>query len=154
MKLTFATIVRRNLVVLGTIGALLLGAATIHAASLWTAASAPLANPPVSMQSLQDALTREQARSAALQSQLDKLGASSADLQVALQAAKDRITTDAQTADQLRASLAAAADKLKALEASIAKARSAPATTTTTSTSSGSTTTTSSGGEHEGGHDD
>jgi len=151
MKLSLGTLVRRNLVVLGTVGSILLGAATIHAASLWTAASAPLTEAPTSLQALRDALAHEQARSAALQDQLDKLGSGSTDLQSALQAAQARIATDAQTADQLRQSLAAASDKLKTLEASIAKAKAASTTTTTTTTTS---TSSGGGGETEGGHGD
>jgi peptidoglycan hydrolase CwlO-like protein len=120
--------VRRPLVVLGVVLSLFVGAATIRAAAVWTAASSPLGAKPPSIESLQAALANEQARSAALQAQLDQLAAGSADLTGAINAARERITNDAAQADGLRTSLKAAKAKLASLEASIRRARVAPGT--------------------------
>lgn len=116
---------RRPLVVLGVLLSLLTGAATIQAAAAWTAASSPLAAKPPSVESLQNALATEQARSAALQDQLDELSAGSADLTTALEVARDRIASDTAHATELQASLEAARAKLAALEKSISQARTA-----------------------------
>jgi uncharacterized phage infection (PIP) family protein YhgE len=116
---------RRPFVVVGVVLALVAGAASIRAAAAWTAAAAPLAARPPSIESLQVALANEQARSAALRAQLDELTAGSADLTNALTVARDRIATDATQAGKLQASLTAAKTKLSALEASIRRARAA-----------------------------
>jgi septal ring factor EnvC (AmiA/AmiB activator) len=116
---------RRPLVILGVLLALLTGAASIRAAAVWTAASAPLAAKPPSIETLADMLATEQARSAALAVQLDELKAGSADLATALEAARDRIASDQAQAQELSASLDAAKKKLAALEASLRR----PATT-------------------------
>lgn len=118
---------RRPLVVLGVVLSLFLGAASIRAAAGWTAASAPLADRPPSVDSLRAELLTEQARSRALQTHLDQLNSDSADLAAALAAAGDRIAVDAGQAKKLQDSLAAAKAKLAALEKSIGKARATAA---------------------------
>lgn len=118
---------RRPLVVLGVLLSLFLGAASIRAAAAWTAASAPLADRPPSVESLRADLATEQARSRALQSHLDQLNSNSSDLLAALAAAGDRIAVDATQAKELQDSLAAAKAKLAALEKSIGEARAAAA---------------------------
>jgi hypothetical protein len=99
---------RRPLVVLGVLLSLFLGAASIRAAAAWTAASAPLADRPPSVESLQAELATEQARSRALQTHLDQLNSDSVDLMAALATASDRIAVDASHAKELQDSLAAA----------------------------------------------
>jgi DNA repair exonuclease SbcCD ATPase subunit len=123
---------RRPAVLLGVVLALFAGAATIRAAAEWTAATAPLAAKPPSVDSLQSALTAEQARSIALQAQLDELTAGSSELTSALQAARDRIAEDARQAEALQSTLEAAKAKLKALERSIRQVRAAAPVATTT----------------------
>jgi len=128
---------RRLLVTLGVAGSLLLAGATIRAASLWAATQAPLTIAPVSVESVQAALDQERARSADLQRQLSALQPSTAQLSSALDAAQTRAGTDQATAEELRASLSAAQDRLTKLEASLAAAakqatRSGSTTTTTT----------------------
>jgi chromosome segregation ATPase len=118
---------RRPVVVLGVLLSLFLGAASIRAAAAWTAASAPLADRPPSVESLRAELATEQARSRAAQSHLDQLNSDSAALLAALAAARDRIAVDAVQAKELQDSLAAAKAKLAALEMSINKARAAAA---------------------------
>lgn len=120
---------RRTLVVLAVATALVGGAATIRAAGLWTAASAPLAVPPASLTSITSALAAERDRSAALEEQLRAVSAAAADLQAALAAARDQVATDATTADSLRTDLAAARARLAALEASLRVAARSGATT-------------------------
>lgn len=121
--MTFRLLLRRNLVIAGVVASLVVGGATIRAASIWTAAAAPLNDPPVSLNSIEDALAAEQARSAALEEQLMALTDASTQLADALEAAQGQLATDAATAEELRAALAAAQDKLAKLEASIAAAR-------------------------------
>jgi protoporphyrinogen oxidase len=118
---------RRPFVVLGVLLSLFLGVASIRAAAAWTAASAPLADRPPSVESLRAELATEQARSRALQPLLDQIESDSADLVAALAAAGDRFGVDASQAKQLQDSLAAAKAKLAALEKSIGKARAATA---------------------------
>ena len=146
-----STSLRRTAVVLGVALSLLLAVVTVRVAASWAASSAPLAEPPASLSSIEAALAGERARSAALQAQLDSLRASSEQLSSALGAANDRLTLDQSTADGLRTSLAAAQQKLATLEAALKAAaahRSSGGSTTTTTTR-----TTTTGGEHEVGDD-
>ena len=126
---------RRLLVTLGVVASLIAAGATIRAASLWAASQAPLTVAPVSVDSVRQALAQEKSRSAVLEDQIAGLQASAIDLQGALQTARERLATDAATADELRASLAAAQDKLAKLEAALAAQAKAAARTTTRSTS-------------------
>ena len=128
--------VRRPLLVLGVFLALVAAAATVRAASLWTAGAASLANPPASISSIEAALAREQSRSAVLQDQLAAMRAASDDLANALAAANSQVSTDQATADQLQASLTAAQAKLATLEAAL-KAHGATGGTTTSGTTTG-----------------
>jgi hypothetical protein len=114
---------RRPLVVLGVLVSLLMGVASIRAAAAWTAAGAPLAVKPPSVESLRADLATEQARSIVLLAHLDELSSGSADLSAALGAARDRIAADAVQAKALQDSLVAAKAKLAALEKSIRAAR-------------------------------
>lgn len=145
---------RRPAVLLGVVLALFAGAATIRAAAVWTAASSPLVSKPPSVESLEAALAAEQARSLALQAQLDSLAGGSADLTAALQAARDRIAEDASQARTLQKSLEAARTKLTTLERSIRQTRAAtpppvpPPTVAAVASSGGEAF------EHEGGDDD
>jgi len=111
---------RRVFVVLAVAAALVAGGATVRAAAMWTAASAPLAAPPASLASIQSALEQEKARSAALEQQLQDLTAATKGLGVALDAANVQVATDADTAAALRTSLAEAQAKLESLQKSLA----------------------------------
>jgi len=138
--------VRRMFVTLAVAGSLLVAGMTVRAASLWAANEAPLSVAPVSVDSVQQALDQERSRSAALETQLRELEASTTDLTAALQAAQDRVGADEFTAEELRASLTAAQDKLTKLEAALKAAAAKRAVTTVrTTTSSGA----ASGGEDE-----
>jgi peptidoglycan hydrolase CwlO-like protein len=142
--------IRRAITVVVAVGALLLGFAAIRAASAWTAEAAPLVASPESARSIESKLADEQARSADLQQRLATITGQTDDMAGALQAARDRIASDAQHADQLTKDLATANAKLKALGASIKQAAAAqtPAVTgVTTSSSSGSSSSGSHGGE-------
>jgi DNA repair exonuclease SbcCD ATPase subunit len=145
---------RRPAVLLGVVLALFAGAATIRAAAAWTAASSPLVSKPPSVESLQSALAAEQARSIALQAQLDELAAGSTDLAAALQAARDRIAEDASQAKALQANLKAAKAKLTTLERSIRQARAASPPTVAAAPVAAVASIGGEGGEHEGGDDD
>ena len=125
--MTVLHVLRRPLVVIGVVLSLVLGVVTIRSAAEWTAASAPLAVKPPSIQQLQADLAAEQARSADLQARLDGLTGDSTDLVAALQAASERIAADATQAAGLQASLKSAQSKLTALERSIRRAQAAAA---------------------------
>jgi len=132
--------IRHPLVLVGVVLSLFLGVATIRAAALWTAASAPPAARPPSVESLQAALATERVRSATLQAQLDELTSRSDELTAALETARDRIAADAGQADKLRTSLDRARAKLALLEQSIRRsgmARSSTAAPAPTVTSPG-----------------
>ena len=144
--------VRRLFVVLAVAGSLLVAGLTVRAASLWAASQAPLTVATVSVSSVQQALEAERTRSAALETQLKTLESSTAGLTAALEAAQTQVGADEQTATDLRASLAAAQDRLAKLEASL-KAAAARSTTRTTTSGAGAGTT-SGGGEDDGGIDD
>jgi chromosome segregation ATPase len=124
---------RRLAVTAGLAVAVLAAAGTILAASQWAATEAALAVAPVTIQSVQQALDQERARSAALEQQLAALEGGSEDLSTALAAAQAQLTTDAATATDLRAALEAAQAKLAKLEAAL-KAAAEARTTITTST--------------------
>lgn len=127
--MTASLFLRRIAVVLAVTTALVGGAATIRAAGLWTAASAPLAVAPASLTSINSALAAEKARSAALEEQLQTISAATADLKTALAAAQDQVATDATTAETLRTDLANARARLARLEASLRAAARAKVTT-------------------------
>jgi hypothetical protein len=113
---------RRILTLAGVVGSLLLGLLTIRAAAAWTAGEAPLSIRPPSVADIEASLQSEQARSAALKEDLDRLTAASAEMANALAAAEQQIATDAAEADTLRASLAAARERLATLERDVALA--------------------------------
>lgn len=152
--MNLALVIRRNLVIVGVVSALVLGAATVRAAAVWTAASAPLEQPPAALSSMRDALAQEKERSAALEQQLADLTQASNDLAAALTAARTQVATDSQTADTLRASLAAAQQKLAKLEAALKAAQSVKVTTVAQTTTSTTTTYDDHDGGDDGGHDD
>ena len=116
--------VRRALVIVGVALALLVGVASIGAAAAMTAAAAPPPAPPVSIESLRQALAAEQDRGAALQAQLDELDGLTASLSDALAGTKDRVTTDGKSATALAKQLKSAQAKLAEVKALLAGARS------------------------------
>lgn len=151
---------RRLLTVVGVFAALVVGLGSIRAASVWTAASAPLTVAPVSVSTLQSQLAAEQNRSAALQQQLDALESQSTDLASALQAAHARIDTDAGHAKDLAAQLKTAKHRLAGLEAAItaanqaSQARAARVMVVQTTATSAPTGGGEPGDDHLGGGDD
>jgi chromosome segregation ATPase len=152
--MTLQLLTRRALVVAGVVVSLVVGAASIQAAAAWTAASAPLNDPPASLASLQASLEQERARSLALEEQLQTLEGASADLAAALDTASGQVELDRATADGLRSSLAAAKQKLARLEAALAKAAAnRPAAVTTATTVAGPTPEPHDDDDHEGGDD-
>jgi len=149
---------RRLFTVVGVIAALLLGYGSIRAAAAWTAASAPMSVAPVSISTLQDRLTTEQARSADLEARLQDLTTQSTQMSAALEAAQARIVADLDNAAALTKDLKDAKKKLAKLQATIASARQAAAnrTVVVTKTTTVKTAAKSSGeheDEHEGGDD-
>lgn len=118
-------LIRRLVTAAGVTAIVALGFGSIQAAAAWTAASAPLTVSPVTAASLEDDLTFERARSAALVTQLQDLDERSADLEAALAEAQAQIDADTGHASALEDQLAAATTKLTKLDKAIASARKA-----------------------------
>ncbi len=116
--------VRRALVIGGVVLAIAVGVGSIGAAAAMTAAAAPPPAPPVSIESLRQALAAEQDRGAALQAQLDELDGLTSSLSDALAGTKDRVTTDGKSASALAKQLKSAQSKLAQVKTLLAKARS------------------------------
>ncbi len=114
-RLTVGMLVRRAMVIAAVVLSLSIGVLAVRAAAAWTAASAPLTVAPVSAMALAQKLADEQDRSAALEAQLTALINQTTELTAALKVADERIASDARTAKDLRAKLAAARKKLTAL---------------------------------------
>jgi hypothetical protein len=161
MNSTVKLAARRTAVTLGVVGSLGLGAATISAASQWTAAAAPPSAPAVSAESLAAQLANEEARGTDLKARLEAALAQTAQLQAALDAANAQIGTDSATAKALQAQIAAAQKKLAALNKKAAAAALAARQVTVVRTTAPrptphATTGASgaiSGGDHESGDD-
>jgi hypothetical protein len=112
---------RRLAVTAGVVLSIVMGAATIRAASDWTTANAALEK-PVSAQELTRQLAVEQARSVDLAARLDAVSSQTAALNVALGAAAGQVIADKAAADDLKARLEKAQKKLKAVNKQISRA--------------------------------
>jgi len=119
--------VRRSLVVTATGASLVLGAAAVQTAAAWVQTTVPSSDPALTAAQLQDQLATEQARSAALQAQVDALLAQAGQFNTALTAAGNRVASDVQKAAVLRAQLAAEQKQLAALKAAATAAAKAAA---------------------------
>ncbi len=120
MKIDLRLILRRTAVTMAVVGSLVLGAATIRAASQWTATEAPLAAPPVTVESLASQLATERGRTSDLATRLAAMAGQTVELQAALDAANAQVEQDTATAKGLTDRIAAAKKKLAALNRQIA----------------------------------
>jgi hypothetical protein len=139
--------IRRAFVVAGVAVSLIVGVVSIEVASSLAAAAAPPPAPPVSITTLKSELAAEQGRSASLQQQLDELKGVADSLSEALSSTSDQVSTDGLSADQLRARLIKAQQKLATVTALLAtaQARLAAMQGSTSSGSGGSGSGTTSG---------
>lgn len=115
--------IRRGAVIAGVIGSLVFGLVSIQVAAQLTAAAAPPPAPPISMDTLKAQLAAEQARATSLQQQLEDLLGVTSQLTAALDSTTSQVSDDGLTADQLRARLKAAEDKLNAVNQLLKKAQ-------------------------------
>lgn len=122
---TLPATIRRVAVVAGVAASLVVGVATIRAASAWTAASAPLDAMPVSAASLQSRVETEQARSASLEAQLKALTDRAVQLTSALETARAQASADGRHAADLQARLDASQARLLQLDQQVAQAQAA-----------------------------
>lgn len=120
-------LIRRGLVVTATGASLVMGGAAVQTAAAWVHSSVPNAAPALTAAQLQDQLDAEQARSVALQSQVDALLTQASEFNTALNAAGARVASDVQKAAALRAQLAAEQKQLAALKAASKAAAAAAA---------------------------
>jgi len=147
--------VRRSLIIAAAGSSVVMGGVAVQTAAAWVHATTPADESTLTATDLQDQLTAEEARSAALQAQVDALLAQAGQFHTALGQASDQIAGDVQQAAALRVELAAEQKRLAALKAAAAKAAAAakhqaatpPPTHTTTGASGGS------GGGDDGGDD-
>jgi peptidoglycan hydrolase CwlO-like protein len=121
-----------------------IGAAAVQTAGAWVHSNVPASAPTLTTAQLQDQLSAEEARSNALQAQVDALLNQAGQFNSALSAAGSRVASDLEKAAALRAQLAAEQKQLAALKAA-AKAAAAhrstatpPPTHSTTGASGGS----------------
>lgn len=120
MNAKASLILRRMAVIAAVVGSLVVGAASIQAAGRWTASEAPLAAPPITVETLSAQLAAERERTAALTAQVEAMTGQTADLAAGLDAANAQIQKDAATAKALRDRMTAAKKKLTALNRQIA----------------------------------
>lgn len=120
MKINARLILRRMTVTTAVVGSLVLGAASIRAAGQWTATEAPLAAPPVTVQSVAAQLATERERTSGLAIRLQEMAGQAVELRAALDAAKAQIQADTATAKDLTDRIAAARRKLATLNRQIA----------------------------------
>jgi len=120
MRIDLRLLLRRAVVTVAVVGSLFLGAATIRAASQWTASEAPLAAPPVTVESLSAQLAAERGRSSDIAARLQAVSGQTAELESALGTANTQLGTDTATAKGLQDRIAAAKKKLAALNRQIA----------------------------------
>jgi hypothetical protein len=142
--------IRRSLVVAAAGVSVVMGGIAVETAAAWVRTTAPATTSGLSAADLQDHLVAEEARSTALQAQVDALLAQAGQFHSALGQAGDRIASDVQQAATLRAELVAEAKHLAALKAAAkaaaqARAATPPPTHSTTGASGGS------GGGDDGG---
>jgi peptidoglycan hydrolase CwlO-like protein len=160
---TLPLALRRAAVIGGVLLVVVIGAASVRAAGLWTAEAAPLTVAPVSVSELEARLAQEQARSDALEGDLATLGSQVVELRSALAAAGSQLDTDAEAAGSLQDRMQAAKDRLAKLDALVAKAerqlaatlaaaRARPATTSGGAAAAAPATATPTDGSWE--HDD
>lgn len=145
-------LIRRGLVLTATSASLVMGGVAVQGAAGWAHSNAPTSGALVTAGQLQDQLDSEQARSAALQAQVDALLAQTSDFNTALNAAGARVASDVQKAAVLRAQLATAQKQLAAIRAAAAKAARAAASHPKATPAPTHATTGASGGK--GGGDD
>lgn len=139
---------RRSVVVVATVASLFAGAVAIRAAAGWTAAVAPLEQPP-DPAALVSQLKDEHSRADAVTDELSQMLSRAAELQAALTAAQDKASTDTQSAADLATRLAEAQAKLANLQRQMAAAASQPSGGAAPGAGGGG-----GGGEHEGEHED
>ena len=142
--------VRRSLIIAAAGSSVVMGGVAVQTAAAWVQSTIPANGPTLTAADLQDQLTAEETRSAALQAQVDALLAQAGQFHDALGQASNQIAGDVQQAAALRAELAAEQKRLAALKAAAAKAAAAPHQTATPPPTH--TTTGASGGS--GGGDD
>ena len=114
---------RRAMVVLGVVASLLVGFASIEVAAALTAAAAPPPAPPMSLGALQEALTAQQERGDALESQLAELNDLTVALSSALDGTREYVNTQGKTAQELEKELKGAQAKLAKLQGLLDRAQ-------------------------------
>jgi septal ring factor EnvC (AmiA/AmiB activator) len=120
--MTMPLALRRAAVIAGVALVVIIGAASVRAAGMWTAQAAPLTVAPTTVSELEAKLAQEHARSDALEQDLAALGGQVVDLRSAIDAASTQLDTDATTAGGLQDRMKAAQDRLAKLDALVAKA--------------------------------
>ncbi len=143
--------VRRSLVLAAAGASVVIGATAVQTAAAWVQASVPTGPATLTGVQLEDQLAAEEARSAALQAQVDALLAQAGQFDSTIAAANARVASDVKQAADLHAQLAVEQKQLAALKAAAAaaahKQAPTPPPTHTTTGASGSTTGSDDGGD-------
>jgi septal ring factor EnvC (AmiA/AmiB activator) len=159
-------LVRRAVVLVATLAVIGVGLATVKVAAEWRAASVPLDVAPVGMDTISSQFAAETDRAGALSEQIDTVATQIASLQGAILEAGAHVSGDAQSAEALKADLAAAKAKLTTLNAQLraaqqrltalnrAAARQAALNAAARSAGSGTTSDHEDDDEHEADDDD
>ncbi|HEX5015260.1 MAG TPA: hypothetical protein VFV72_14000 [Candidatus Limnocylindrales bacterium] len=121
--MTTVVLARRVMIVIACLLAIAGVVAIVRIAAAVRADAAPLVAPPVSVETIAAEIDAESARAAGLTSALLILQSRTSDLDAALAAADDQMTSDTNLAEQLRADLAAAKARLATLQAELAAAQ-------------------------------
>ena len=116
-------LLRRAVVLTATFAVIGIAVGTVKVAADWRAASAPLDVAPVGMDTINAQLVAETDRAGVLSDQVGSAADQIATLKAALLEASDHISSDAQTAAQLREQLAAATSKLDTLQGQLKAAQ-------------------------------
>jgi chromosome segregation ATPase len=116
-------LVRKAVVLGATLAVMGLAVGTVKVAADWRAAAAPLDAAPVGMETLSAQLVSENDRASWLSEQMGSVAGQVATLQSAVLDANSHVSSDSQSADALKQSLAATKAKLDTLKGQLAAAQ-------------------------------
>ncbi|HYO42607.1 MAG TPA: hypothetical protein VES19_05345 [Candidatus Limnocylindrales bacterium] len=120
---TLMRLVRRAVVVAGTVAVIGVAVGTVQVAADWRAAAAPLDTAPVSLTTIEQEYATENERADDLAAQMDGVATQISTLQAALITANGSIAGDTANATDLQKQLAAAKDKLTSIQKQLGAAQ-------------------------------
>jgi chromosome segregation ATPase len=118
-RATLNRLVRRTLVLAGTVAVIGVAVGTVQVAASWRAEAAPLDTAPVSMSAIDTDMEAEVARTSTLSAQLDEVAGQLATLKGAVWTANDAMTGGAESAATLQKQLDSARTRLEKLQSQL-----------------------------------